>query len=406
MKKTCFLIFFCTSLFQFSFGQVVEILSFKDSIYFEKNKETTSNIRFKASGFDGKLNILIRLKKLDKTTLGEKAIKSLSIQDLIITGNDTGFIPVNFSFGDDEITGSYFFDTQYSIDEGKTFTKISYRNPLEIKVLKKVNIALGDISRVFIGGSFDFFEKLKIKDLAGSIEIFSPQALGKKLGLSFKVYSTRNFTQDSLLGGNIVTNIIPDYSTLKSPSDSLIINRYILLSNESKVYDNWGLRIASLSSVYEKGDNKKGVYTSVGGSVEIINRTVTTTRDLDTLAFNQFKILPTESMRFSRTGKVSSVNYLDYFLGLDISLRYYVLKSFDLRLLGTTGLVVNNLSNEKASLFSNVGFDLQERATGLNISLGGEVRFQNKSFNSNFYTLYLGTSFSFEKLKGLFSAQN
>lgn len=406
MKKTCFLIFFCTSLFQFSFGQAVEILSFKDSIYFEKNKEITSNVRFKASGFDSKLKILIRLIKLDKTTLEEKVIKSLATQDLVLTGNDSGFIPVNFSFGEDEITGSYSFDAQYSIDEGKTFTKISYKNPLEIKVLKKVNLALGDISRVFIGGSFDFFEKLTIKDLAGSIEIFSPQALGKNNGISFKVYSTRTFSKPAENRERITTNIIPDFTTLFPRADSILLKKYVLNYSESSVIDNWGLKIGYMYTVKEVGDGKKGFYASLGVSVEIINRTITFSREFDTLAVSEMKILSPDTLRLPNTPKKISVKQFEYYVGVDIMLRYYVSKSFDLRLIGTPGLVVNDYSGGKLNYFSNIGFDLQEKATGLNVSLGGEVRLQENSTNSNFYTLYLGTSFSFEKLKGLFNAQN
>jgi hypothetical protein len=277
---------------------------------------------------------------------------------------------------------------------------------LEIKVLKKVNVALEDISRVFIGGSFDFFEKLKIKDLAGSIEIFSPQALGKSTGLSFKVYSTRTFSKPGENRERTITNINPDFATLLPRPDSILLKQYVLNYSENTVIDNWGLKLSIMETLLEKGDLKKGFYLSIGGGVEVINRTISYTRVFDTLAINEIKILTPDTLRLRETPEKNLVKQFEYYVGVDINLRYYVSKSFDLRLIGTPGIVVNDYLPGKLNIFSNLGFDLQEKATGLNISLGGEVRLQGNSKNGNLYTLYLGSSFSFEKLKALFNMQN
>lgn len=230
--------------------------------------------------------------------------------------------------------------------------------------------------------------------------------MGKNNGLSFKVYSNRTFSKPAENRERISTNIIPDFTTLFPRPDSILLKKYVLNYSESSVIDNWGLKIGFMHTVKDVGDGKKGFYAGLGGSVEIINRTFTFSREFDTLAVSEMKILTPDTLRLRNTPKNISVKQFEYYVGVDIMLRYYVSKSFDLRLIGTPGLVVNDYGGGKLKYFSNLGFDLQEKATGLNISLGGEVRIQENSTNSNFYTLYLGTSFSFEKLKGLFDGQN
>ncbi len=406
MKNILLFISLLLGFINSSFGQVVEIIGFEDSLYFDSNKTVSSLVHFRASGFDDKLKVLIRLKQSEGTNLFDPVVQSPFNQEIVLEGNKSGNIPIIFKLPVEEISGSYFFQVQYSIDGGKSFTRIFYNNPLEIKVLKKGNIASSDISRVFIGGTFDFFAKLSVKDLAGSIEIFSPQALGKNDGISFKAYSTRAFSKPAEESDRNAINVIPDFSSFNAQSDSVVLKSYILNYKEKVVFDNWGLRLGYMHSILNEGDSKKGVYAAIGASIELVNRTITTTRDFDTLSFTQRKILVPDTLRTRVLPKTDLIKRFDYYVGIDVNLRYYVSKSFDLRLIGTPGFVFGSDSIKKVSLFSNIGFDLQEKATGLNISLGGEVRLQDNFYNYNFYTLYLGTSFSFEKLKGLFDGQN